>query len=148
MASPKRIPDGMHVVTPHLVCAGAAEAIEFYQKAFGAREETRLPGPDGKLMHALIRIEFGELFQNGNSFTGSHADETEFRGGESPDARVAVIEACREIGNQFAGGQVQSNETFQSTQPDGRVGSERRVRQAAKSRSVSVPEEVALLRTA
>jgi uncharacterized glyoxalase superfamily protein PhnB len=46
----------MHTVTPHIVCAGAAQAIEFYQKAFGATEEARLPGPDGKLMHAMIRI--------------------------------------------------------------------------------------------
>jgi uncharacterized glyoxalase superfamily protein PhnB len=46
----------MHSVTPHLVCAGAAKAIDFYKKAFGATEEARLPGPDGKLMHAAIRI--------------------------------------------------------------------------------------------
>ena len=52
----QRIPQGMHSVTPHLVCAGAAQAIEFYKKAFGAVEEARLPGPDGKLMHAMIRI--------------------------------------------------------------------------------------------
>lgn len=52
----KAIPDDMHSITPHLVCAGAAEAIEFYKKAFGAVEIGRLPGPEGKLMHALIRI--------------------------------------------------------------------------------------------
>jgi len=52
----QRIPQGMHSVTPHLVCAGAAQAIEFYKKAFGAVEEMRLPGSDGKLMHAMIRI--------------------------------------------------------------------------------------------
>ena len=52
----QRIPQGMHSVTPHLVCAGAAQAIEFYKKAFGATEEGRMPGPDGKLMHAMIRI--------------------------------------------------------------------------------------------
>jgi PhnB protein len=52
----KPIPEGMHSVTPHLVCAGAAEAIEFYKKAFGAVEQARLPGPQGKLMHAMIRI--------------------------------------------------------------------------------------------
>ena len=57
MAKPKPIPSDMHVVTPHLVCAGAANAIEFYKKAFGATEEARLPGPDGKsIMHAMIRI--------------------------------------------------------------------------------------------
>jgi len=55
-AKRKPIPDGFHSVTPHLVCAGAAEAIEFYKKAFGAVEVARLPGPGGKLMHAQIRI--------------------------------------------------------------------------------------------
>jgi PhnB protein len=43
-------------VTPHLVCAGAADAIAFYKKAFGAVETMRLPGKDGKLMHAAIQI--------------------------------------------------------------------------------------------
>jgi uncharacterized glyoxalase superfamily protein PhnB len=52
----KAIPEGMHSVTPHLVCAGAADAIEFYKKAFGAVELTRMPGAQGKLMHASIRI--------------------------------------------------------------------------------------------
>jgi uncharacterized glyoxalase superfamily protein PhnB len=50
------IPQGMTAVTPHLVCAGAAQAIEFYKKAFGAVEEARLPGPGGKIMHAAIRF--------------------------------------------------------------------------------------------
>jgi uncharacterized glyoxalase superfamily protein PhnB len=56
MPNAKPVPDDMHAVTPHLVCAGAADAIEFYKKAFGAVEEARLPGPNGKLMHAVIRI--------------------------------------------------------------------------------------------
>jgi uncharacterized glyoxalase superfamily protein PhnB len=46
----------MHAVTPHLICKGAADAIEFYKKAFGAVEEIRLPGSQGRLMHAMIRI--------------------------------------------------------------------------------------------
>ncbi len=49
-------PITMHSVTPHLVCKGAADAIQFYAKAFGATELTKLPGSDGRLMHALIRI--------------------------------------------------------------------------------------------
>ncbi|MDB5976296.1 MAG: glyoxalase [Nevskia sp.] len=52
----KPIPEGMRTVTPHLVCAGAAKAIEFYKQAFNAIEVTRLPGPGGKLIHAQIRI--------------------------------------------------------------------------------------------
>jgi len=50
------IPEGFRSVTPHLVCEGAAEALTFYQKAFGATELGRLPGPDGKVMHAEMRI--------------------------------------------------------------------------------------------
>jgi PhnB protein len=56
MTNVKPIPEGMHAVTPHLVCAGAADAIEFYKKAFDAVDLGRLPGPQGKLMHAAIRI--------------------------------------------------------------------------------------------
>jgi len=56
MMKVKPIPDGMHSVTPHLVCAGAADAIEFYKKAFDAVDLGRLPGPKGRLMHAAIRI--------------------------------------------------------------------------------------------
>jgi PhnB protein len=52
----KPVPDFMHTVTPHLICGGAAEAIEFYKKAFGAEEMSRMPGPGGKLIHAMIRI--------------------------------------------------------------------------------------------
>ena len=52
----KPIPDGMHALTPHLVCRNAAEAIAFYGKAFGAVELSRLPGPEDKLMHAMVRI--------------------------------------------------------------------------------------------
>jgi len=50
------IPEGYSTITPLLVVDGAADAIEFYKKAFGAREILRRPGPDGRLMHAEIRI--------------------------------------------------------------------------------------------
>jgi PhnB protein len=56
MPQVKPIPEGMRSITPHLICAGAANAIEFYKKAFGAVEVARLPGPQGRLMHAMIRI--------------------------------------------------------------------------------------------
>lgn len=46
----------MGPVTPHLVVNGAAEAIDFYTKAFGAEEVQRVPGEDGRLMHAAITI--------------------------------------------------------------------------------------------
>ena len=56
MSKRNPIPVGMTAVTPHLIIAGAVQAIEFYKKAFGAAEEMRLPAPNGKLMHARIRI--------------------------------------------------------------------------------------------
>lgn len=52
----KKIPDGFSTVTAHLTIDGCADAIEFYKKAFGAQELTRMPGPDGKIMHALLKI--------------------------------------------------------------------------------------------
>jgi uncharacterized glyoxalase superfamily protein PhnB len=56
MSTVKAIPEGMHSITPHLVCDGAADAIEFYKKAFNAVELARLPDPGGKLMHAMLQI--------------------------------------------------------------------------------------------
>ena len=50
------IPEGMTAVTPHLVVDGAAAAIEFYKEAFGAVEEARIPGPNGRLIHAAVRF--------------------------------------------------------------------------------------------
>jgi uncharacterized glyoxalase superfamily protein PhnB len=46
----------MPALSPHLVCGDAAAAIDFYKQAFGAEEMFRLPGPDGKLMHASVKI--------------------------------------------------------------------------------------------
>lgn len=56
MSSVKPIPDGYHTATPYLIIDGAARAVEFYQRAFGATELMRMPGPDGRVMHAEIRI--------------------------------------------------------------------------------------------
>jgi PhnB protein len=50
------IPQGYHTVTPSIVVRGAAEALDFYRKAFNAEETLRMPGPDGKIIHAEFRI--------------------------------------------------------------------------------------------
>ena len=55
----KAIPEGYYSLTPYLVVKGAAEAIEFYTKAFGATEMMRMPGPGGKIMHAELKIVLG-----------------------------------------------------------------------------------------
>jgi len=61
----KRVPDGFHRLTPHLVVRNAAAMIEFYKKAFGAVEKSRAPGPDGKsIMHAQLQLGDSILFLN------------------------------------------------------------------------------------
>jgi PhnB protein len=56
MASVKPIPDGFHSVTPYLFVRTAPLAIDFYKKVFGAAELVRMPGPNGRIMHAELRI--------------------------------------------------------------------------------------------
>ena len=75
----KPTPEGYHSVTPYLIINGAASAIEFYQKAFGATELFRFPTPDGKIGHAEIKIgdspimladEFAEMGYKGPQALG------------------------------------------------------------------------------
>jgi len=56
------IPPGFNTITPHLIINGAAKAIDFYKKAFGAEELGRMPMPDGRLMHASLKIGNSTLF--------------------------------------------------------------------------------------
>ncbi len=69
------IPQGYHTVTPSLFVAGAAKAIDFYKKAFGAEERMRFPAPDGSIMHAELTI--------GDSIV-MLADEMPDQGGRGP----------------------------------------------------------------
>lgn len=62
MSTVQAIPPGMHTLTPHLICRNAASAIDFYVKAFGAQDLARLPSPDGRLVHAMIRIGDSPVF--------------------------------------------------------------------------------------
>ena len=52
----KPIPDGYHAITPYLIVDGAARAIDFYKRAFGATEIMRMPAPNGRIGHAEVRI--------------------------------------------------------------------------------------------
>ena len=61
-ASP--VPNGYRTVTPHLMLDNTAQGIEWYKKAFGAEEVSRAPGPDGRLMHAEIRIGDSRIMLN------------------------------------------------------------------------------------
>jgi uncharacterized glyoxalase superfamily protein PhnB len=62
--STQPIPPGLENLIPHLTCTPAADAIEFYKKAFGAEELHRMPEPGGgsRLMHAAIRIGSSHVF--------------------------------------------------------------------------------------
>src|SRR5271170_7367732 len=65
MSKVKRVPEGMHTVTAQLAVEGAADAIAFYKKAFGAEEVMRAPDPSGKkIWHAQIRIGDSQIFVN------------------------------------------------------------------------------------
>jgi uncharacterized glyoxalase superfamily protein PhnB len=50
------IPQGYHSVTPHLIVQGASKVLAFIKQAFGAQEHYSLPGPDGSIMHAEVKI--------------------------------------------------------------------------------------------
>ena len=52
----KSVPDGYHTVTPYLIINGAAQALEFYKRAFGAAETVRMPDPKGRIAHAEMKI--------------------------------------------------------------------------------------------
>ena len=66
---------GMGLLSPHLTCRDCAAAIEFYKQAFGAEEMMRLPGPDGRLLHAAVRVNGSMVMLN---------DEYPEMGGHSP----------------------------------------------------------------
>jgi uncharacterized glyoxalase superfamily protein PhnB len=68
MAQPvKPVPEGFHTITPHLTVRDAKKAIEFYKKAFGAIEQGVMTTPDGKVMHAQLRIGDSPIMLNDES---------------------------------------------------------------------------------
>ncbi len=73
----KPIPDGYQAITPYLIVEGAASAIAFYQKVFGAIELMRLSGPDGKVGHAELMINDSRIML---------ADEAPQMGSRAPRA--------------------------------------------------------------
>jgi PhnB protein len=58
------VPEGFHTVTPQLTLDNAAQAIDWYKKALGAEEVSRAVGPDGKIMHAELRIGDSRIMVN------------------------------------------------------------------------------------
>jgi len=112
----KTIPEGYHSVTPYLCIDGAAEAIEFYKKAFGAKELSRMPAPGGKVGHAEVQIgdshvmladEFPEMgFRSPKSVGGTpvmmhlYVDDVDATVARAASAGAKVVRA---VEDQFYG---------------------------------------------
>jgi len=75
----ERVPKGFHSVTPYLAITGASLAIEWYKKAFGAKELMRQATPDGKLIHARVRIG-DSIVMMSDVFPGGHKDPLQLGG--------------------------------------------------------------------
>ena len=83
------VPKGFRTVTPYLSINGAAAAIDWYKKAFGAKEIVREPTPDGKLMHAQIRIGDSILMMS-DVFPGTSSQSPDVLGNSSVTLQVYV----------------------------------------------------------
>src|ERR1700694_1035378 len=86
----KAVPEGHHTVTPQLTLDNAAQAIDWYKKALGAEEAARAVGPDGKIMHAEIRI--GDSFIMLNDARGGGKGPRAIGG--SPASLWIYVEDC------------------------------------------------------
>jgi len=94
----KAIPEGYHSVTPYLIVDGAAKAIDFYKRAFGAVELFRMDGPDGRIGHAEIRIGDSPVMM------ADEHPEMGFRSptslGNTPVGLMIYVDDCDKVYNQ------------------------------------------------
>src|SRR5215212_271797 len=98
------VPEGHHTVTPQLALDNAAQAIDWYKKALGAEEVARAVGPDGKIMHAEIRVGDSRIMVN-DAMMG--AKDPKALGG-SPASLWLYVDDCDALFNRAvsAGAQV------------------------------------------
>jgi PhnB protein len=90
MSNPVRaVPEGYHTITPYLTCKNSAQAIDFYKAVFGATEIMRMPGPDGRIMHAEIKIGDSHLML-ADEFPGMSSAPTP--GAMNPSALFLYLE--------------------------------------------------------
>src|SRR3954462_9146663 len=90
------VPEGHHTVTPQLTLDNAAQAIEWYKKALGAEEMSRAVGPDGKIMHAEVRIGDSRIMMN-DAMGGGKGPKAL---GGSPAALWVYVEDCDTLFNR------------------------------------------------
>jgi len=104
MAKAKRtVPEGFHTVTPQLTLDNAAEAIEWYKKALGADEVARALGPDGKIMHAELRIGDSRIMLN-DAVMGNKGPKAL---GGSPASLWVYVDDCDTLFNRATKGGAQ-----------------------------------------
>jgi PhnB protein len=90
------IPQGLHTVTPQLTLDNATQSIEWYKKALGAEETSRAVGPDGKVMHAELKIGNSRIMVN-DAMGGS---KTAKDYGGSPTSLWVYVEDCDALFNR------------------------------------------------
>ena len=95
----KAVPEGHQTVTPHLILDNAAPAIDWYKKALGAEEVARAAGPDGKIMHAEIRIGDSLIMLN-DAMGGGKGPKAI---GGSPASLWIYVEDCDALFNRAVG---------------------------------------------
>ncbi|MBV9339538.1 MAG: VOC family protein [Acidobacteria bacterium] len=94
----RTIPEGYHSVTPYLIVKGAARAIDFYKKAFGATELMRFPGPNNTIAHAEIKIGDSPIMLADESADGAyHAPQP---GSGSPVSLMVYVDDVDKVFNQ------------------------------------------------
>jgi PhnB protein len=100
----KAVPEGFHTVTPQLTLDDAAQAIDWYKKGLGAEEVSRHAGPDGKIMHAELRIGDSRIMVNDALMGGKGPKGM----GGSPASLWLYVEDCDALFNRAvsAGAQV------------------------------------------
>jgi len=115
----KAIPEGYHSVTPYLTIQGAAKAIDFYKRAFGAKEIMHMDMPGGKIMHAELQIgdsrimlsdEIGGVCKSPQALGGTTSSiflyvedvDSVFKQAETAGGKVVMAPADQPWGDRFA----------------------------------------------
>lgn len=106
-------------VTAYLCCDGAANAIDFYREAFGAEELSRMPGPDGKLGHAEIRIGETVLFLS-DEWAEMNIRDPKHLGGVSVSLVLEALDADAAFARAVAAGAIVERPV--KNEPFGRAG--------------------------
>jgi PhnB protein len=95
----RAIPEGFHTVTPQLTLDNAAQGIDWYKKALGADEVNRAVGPDGKVMHAELKIGNSRIMVN-DAMMGAKTPKAL---GGSPASLWLYVEDCDSLFNRAIG---------------------------------------------